>query len=236
MYKNYRFLIIALSFSLIITGCEKKDDQIVREKEVMDQIQDKSIEQEKSVQNTDVPGQKKIDNIKQADLEIPASIQTPGNWEKIEGSYADTFELCVGNLAQIAADDYLYYISTEEELTHILYNTGPISEEQEWEKLITDHPIEEYDYIVFCGKYAWDASHHVDYIEYDSDSNDIRFHYDSWIEPEFRIVGVQEWRIYLDIAIVPKAFFDGKNISRLLSPQELDEMEYKLRENVRLVE
>ena len=88
---------------------------------------------------------------------------------------------------------------------------------------LDEYPLSEYCYVICCKRFSGSEHfHHADYLEYNESINDIRFHYDIWKAPSpDKVTMSQTWRVYMDFAAVPKAFFEEKKIERLLSPQEM---------------
>ena len=152
-------------------------------------------------------------------------------WHPVEGTNTMTYEnRVISPMTQSLTRDYFYLISSEEDLDYIEKNyQWKISESDEY-------PLSKYNY-VFCERsFSEEHFHHADYIEYNESLNDIRFHYDIWKQPSPDQQICQTFRVFIDSAKVPKDFFEGKKIERLLSPQEMLEKEKELLENRIIIE
>ena len=199
---------------LALTGCGKA--------EVQDVVMEEPKEADIRVEEPDI-GKIAIEilNTPKADVQevLPADRSEP-EWEKIEGSYVESWNGYNRDLPQICPR---CRISTEEEFDYYVehfwkeYDRG-------LQRFHDKYSLSEYDYIIQYGGFNNVYYHHSDYIQYHD--NELRFHEDvtdadSVIMSGTFMVRGDSPSGYTDIAAIPKEFFDERQLDYLYTPQEL---------------
>ncbi len=225
-----------LLFILLLSGCaqgpdtlatgtpEKIEQEEQAEEAEADQAEEAEAEEEQAGQNEAA----EEDPTEEEEEATPAddSLQT------VEGAFVETIDCGYLGEGHGPESDVLYRISTEEEsyFAEVYYDLSrPLNLDElpgynvnaadAYQELKAKYPLSEYDYLICYSEYCEGGhSHHADSLVVDGDT--ICFHYDEVRSPEDGFApDVMDGEI--DMAAVPKAFFEGKKFRNLWQTDSL---------------
>ena len=165
---------------------------------------------------------------------------TPAKSEEeiIEGSYVKS--LSCGYISQYnrPEPDYIYLISTEDEIESAEIYLGmkaPDNEDELWhfrtdisdafQEMKDKYPVSDYSYLLLYSEYSCGGYYnHADSVVYTD--NIIRFHYDISKSPEGdTVTDIMEGDFHM--AAIPKSFFEGKKFDNVIKPPTEKDIENK---------
>lgn len=162
-------------------------------------------------------------------------------WIDVEAVYVDTIRCAVSELPHLP--NYMYLITTEEELEYLEqklnYNqANSVNDLQSTTSVIysltENYLIEDYSFIFYYSTYG-DSQfyHHSDAVQYNESLKSVQFHYDIMTTPPASDYCDDTIVAYMDIAVVPKSFFDRGQIDNLLNTKEMEEKWQQVLQNIR---